>query len=109
MQIFYNKCHKLYGFGVECVFNLPVVRYGPGMSLLLQAADELKPPAGPEFRSVFLAYFEWGTLIKLYKLRYPRLHPDFWIRQSVLWLNDDLTFCGTFVSISDNYESDKGQ
>jgi hypothetical protein len=29
------------------------------MSLLLQTADELKPPDGPEVRSVFLAYLEW--------------------------------------------------
>ncbi|UII20510.1 group II truncated hemoglobin [Fulvivirga ligni] len=31
------------------------------MDLLLQAADELKLPDDPEFRSAFVSYLEWGT------------------------------------------------
>lgn len=31
------------------------------LSLLLECADELALPSDPEFRSAFVAYFEWGT------------------------------------------------
>ena len=31
------------------------------LALLLECADELEMPGDPEFRSAFVAYFEWGT------------------------------------------------
>jgi hemoglobin len=31
------------------------------LSLLLECADALGMPSDPEFRSAFVAYFEWGT------------------------------------------------
>lgn len=33
--------------------------------LLLEAADEIKLPDDPEFRSAFVAYIEWGTRIAI--------------------------------------------
>lgn len=44
------------------------------VNLLLDAADEVKLPADPEFRAAFVSYLEWGTRIALANSQ-PDAHP----------------------------------